>query len=146
MRFGGVERSEDVFHAVRIDPWAGILNGNVHGSRRVQICLDREDAGPVSDSAQRIQGIHHQVHQDLLYLDAVRGYLAKIWAQSSLHGYLTPLGLSFGERDDFSNHLVETEPGLDRFAIFQKRANSGHNLARPAPVTNDPLKRLASFV
>src|SRR2546426_716240 len=146
MGLGGVEWLEDVVHALRIYPWSRILNRNAHRSRGVRICLDSEDATSVSDSTQRVQRVHHQVHQDLLHLDAVRRYLSKIWSQSSLHGYSAPLGLSFGQCDDFSNYLIQAEPAVYRFAIFQKRANSGDNLARATAVTNDSLKRLARFV
>src|SRR5438552_2558559 len=146
MRLGGAERGENVLHALRINPYPRIVNRNPHGPRGVRICLDREDAEPVSDFIQRVQRIHHQVHQDLLHLNAVRGYRGKIWSQSSLNGYLTPLGLSFGQCDYLSNHLVHAEPGSRRFSIFEKRANSSDNLARASSVTNYSLKRLATFV
>ena len=146
MRLGGAERGEDVFHTLRINPYSRIVNRNAHGPRRVRIGLDREDAEPVSDFTQRVQRIHHQVHQDLLHLNPVRSYREKIWSKSSLNGYLTPLGLSFGQRDDFSNHLIHAEPGFHRFSIFQKGANSSDNLARATSVTNYSLKRLATFV
>src|SRR5438552_10172199 len=145
MRLGGAERGEEVFHALRINPYSRIVNRNAHGPRRVRICLDREDAGPARDFTQRVQRIYHQVHQDLLHLNAVRGYRGKIWSHSSSNGYLTPFGLSFGQCDDFSNYLIQTEPGFHRLSIFQKSANSGDNLARASSVTNYSSKRLATF-
>src|SRR6266571_1656399 len=97
MGLGGVEWLEDVFRALRINPWSRILNRNAHGSWGICARLDSEDARSVSDSTQRVQRVHHQVHQDLLHLDAVRSYLGKIWSQPSLHGYSAPLRLSFGQ-------------------------------------------------
>src|SRR6266705_1432476 len=120
MGLGGVEWLEDVFHALWIYPWSRILNRNAHGSLGICVRLVGEDATSVSDPTQCVQRVHHQVHQDLLHLDAVCSHLGKIWSQSSLHRYLSPLGLSFGQCDDFSNYLIQAEPGLDRFATFQK--------------------------
>src|SRR6266536_2824424 len=100
----------------------------------------------MSDSAEGVQGIHHEVHQDLLHLHAVRNNLRKIWLESSLYRHPPTPRLTFGQCNDFSNHLIQTKRGFVRLAIFQKRANSGDNLAGASAVTNDPLERLASLL
>ena len=82
---------------------------------------------------------------NLLHLDPVGVDLRKIWFQPNLHGHFTSLGLIFGQSNNLANDLVQAEPGFDRFAIFQKRANPGNNLTRPVAVTNDSLKRIACF-
>src|SRR6266850_26872 len=68
---GGEEGAEQLVHAVRIDPDAGILHGHQHLITLVRLRTNHQLARPVRDGRHRLDRIHDEVDEHLLQLDPI---------------------------------------------------------------------------
>jgi hypothetical protein len=113
------ERLEKTLDALRIDPDAGVLNGQQNAIAFTASRFDGYLPRPISDIAHSVGGVEQQVHDDLLKLDAIARNEWDTVVKLIAHDDTMSLQLRQREGDNFSRSLVEIDR-FDRTALLDK--------------------------
>src|SRR5580704_11479300 len=138
----GKERIEDLVYLLRRKPGASIADGQqelvVFRSLRFDVELPRPICIP-----HRIDGIHHEIHENLLQLHAIDHDLGKIRRQLRPNYYVVSRCFAAEEDDHPSNNFVYLHQLPLRRTLLEELADSADDFGSTRPIVHDSLGSVA---
>src|SRR5258708_33297736 len=143
LALGGVERIEDVLEFRRIDPRAGIADGQEHAVRFALRGRYEHVSLSVAERAYGFNGVDDQIQHHLLYLnsigpdqrDGIREFVPQRSAiLRSLHARQT---------NSLENRIVDVQPHLLGWEVFCQAPTPSVNFAGSLGIPDDPVYGLS---